>query len=77
MYRKTICINYDYLCHCQVEAPNAALKSCNAVLDLQPKNVKALFRKGKVSKPLGSKSSVSFGTSEPTLISKHNIHHQK
>jgi len=33
----------------QVEAYDAAILSCLSVLDLQPENVKALFRLGKVS----------------------------
>ncbi|XP_013386268.1 peptidyl-prolyl cis-trans isomerase FKBP8 [Lingula anatina] len=40
---------YNNLAACQlkVEAYDAVLKSCNAVLKQQPNNVKALFRKGK------------------------------
>jgi FK506-binding protein 8 len=33
----------------QVEAWDAAIKSCDEVLKTQPENVKALFRKGKVN----------------------------
>jgi len=33
----------------QIEAWDDAIKSCNSVLKVQPNNVKALFRKAKVS----------------------------
>ena len=33
----------------QTDAYDAAIKSCRMVLDVQPENVKALFRTGKVS----------------------------
>jgi len=33
----------------QIEAWDEAIKSCNNVLKVQPDNVKALFRKAKVS----------------------------
>jgi len=36
----------------QIEAWDAALRSCNFVLRLQPDNVKALFRKAKVAPAL-------------------------
>ncbi|XP_072051085.1 peptidyl-prolyl cis-trans isomerase FKBP8-like isoform X2 [Amphiura filiformis] len=45
---KVKCYNNLAAAQLKVDAPNAALKSCNSVLDIRPKNVKALFRKGKV-----------------------------
>lgn len=35
-------------CFCQIKAYSAAEKSCSQVLQVDPDNVKALFRKGKV-----------------------------
>ena len=41
----------------QVEIYDAAIKSCNAVLSVQPNNVKALFRKGKCFAAMGDVNS--------------------
>lgn len=40
------------LCQIKIEAYDAALQSLNNVLMAQPKNVKALFRKGQVRAPI-------------------------
>ncbi|XP_006814126.1 peptidyl-prolyl cis-trans isomerase FKBP8-like [Saccoglossus kowalevskii] len=45
---KVKCYNNLAACQLKVEAYEAALKSCNAVLKVEPDNVKALFRKAKV-----------------------------
>ncbi|XP_070543033.1 peptidyl-prolyl cis-trans isomerase FKBP8-like [Ptychodera flava] len=45
---KLKCYNNLAACQLKVEAYDAALKSCMSVLSVEPDNVKALFRKGKV-----------------------------
>lgn len=48
------CCNNMAACQLKVEAYDAAMKSCQAVLDLQPENVKALFRLGKAHTAKGN-----------------------
>nr|XP_006009991.1 PREDICTED: peptidyl-prolyl cis-trans isomerase FKBP8 isoform X2 [Latimeria chalumnae] len=45
---KVKCLNNLAASQLKLEHYEAALKSCNSVLEYQPENVKALFRKGKV-----------------------------
>ena len=42
-------LTWSFSCMFQTDAYDAAIKSCRMVLDVQPENVKALFRTGKVS----------------------------
>lgn len=41
------CLNNQAICQLKIDAYDAALKSCESVLKTDPKNVKAMFRKGK------------------------------
>lgn len=45
---KMKCLNNLAASQLKLDHYEAALKSCNQVLELQPDNIKALFRKGKV-----------------------------
>lgn len=44
------CLNNLAASQLKLDHFEAALKSCNMVLEQQPENIKALFRKGKVTK---------------------------
>lgn len=41
------CLNNQAICQLKIDAYDAALKTCESVLKTDPKNVKAMFRKGK------------------------------
>lgn len=46
------CLNNLAASQLKLDHFEAALKSCNMVLEQQPENIKALFRRGKVTKEI-------------------------